>query len=170
MVRRRRLASRHRDAAGKPGWRIQGNHVGDRLGNLFTASTPVQHAACEAYIWDDTTRNYPSRISGASWLSPATRSPSSLQQSGVNVHRARRRTSTCPRFLAVGPAIPQQGHHEFRRPVRKPFCAIPAFLLLYGDVFGTSRANISARALAYVDFDGAAAAASLGENRPREAA
>ncbi len=121
------------------------------------ASTPIQHAACEAYIWDDVTKNYLAhqrRILSLTGNSIAGR----LQQAGIKVHRPE---GAFYLFLDFSPLAAQFRSKGINGsgPLCEQLLKDTGVSLLYGDVFGLDSEHLSAR-LAYVDFDGAAALAA----------
>ncbi len=149
---------------GAGGWRLGIAMLPEQLDGAFKqtmlgiasetyscAASPVQHAACEAYIWDQTTQDYLAhqrRILALSGNWNANR----LRRSGIGVENPE---GAFYLFLDFSQ------HAEFfaRRDITtsQKLCEHlmreTGVALLYGDIFGMESGYLSAR-LAYVDFDG----------------
>jgi len=130
------------------------------------ASTPIQYAACEAYIWDEITRNYLAhqrRILSLTGTWIADR----LQQAGIQVHRPEGAFYLFLDFSSLATPFRSKGIMSSGT-LCENLLRDTGVSLLYGDVFGLESNHFSAR-LAYVDFDGGAALAAsekIGLNQP----
>lgn len=116
------------------------------------ASTPVQHAACHAYVWDEATKNYLAhqrRILSLSGNWMANR----LREVGIRVHRPEGAFYLLLDFSRHAEALRQAGIASSQQ-LCEALLRDTGVSLLYGDVFGMPSNHLSAR-LAYVDFDGA---------------
>lgn len=121
------------------------------------ASTPIQYAACEAYIWDEVTKDYLAhqrRILSLSgdWIADR------LDKAGIRVHRPEGAFYLFLDFSAHAEALRQAGIASSQQ-LCDSLLRDTGVSILYGDVFGMPSNHLSAR-LAYVDFDGAAALAA----------
>jgi aspartate aminotransferase len=130
------------------------------------APTPIQHAACEAYIWDGVTQDYLAHqrrilsLAG-NWLA------NRLGQAGIGVHRPEGGFYLFLDFSAHADALRRAGIVSSQQ-LCEDLLRDTGVSVLYGDVFGMQPNQLSAR-LAYVDFDGAAALAAseaIGLERP----
>src|SRR5690606_44718 len=98
------------------------------------ASTPVQCAACQAYVWDDTTRAYLAhqrRILSLSGTWIADR----LSQSGIGVHQPEGGFYLFLDFSAHAEALRQRGITSSQQ-LCEALLRDTGVSLLYGDVFG----------------------------------
>lgn len=118
------------------------------------ASTPVQYAACHAYLWDEVTRSYLAHqrrilsLSG-NWMADR------LNQAGIGVRRPQGAFYLFLDFSIHAEALRQVGINSSQQ-LCEALLRDTGVSILYGDVFGMPSNHLSAR-LAYVDFDGAAA-------------
>jgi aspartate aminotransferase len=118
------------------------------------ASTPVQYAACQAYVWDEVTKCYlvhQRRILSLSgnWIADR------LNQAGIGVHQSEGAFYLFLDFSMHADALRRAGIASSRQ-LCEAILRDTGVSLLHGDVFGMPPNHLSAR-LAYVDFDGAAA-------------
>src|SRR5262249_20109347 len=116
------------------------------------APTPIQHAACPAYVWDDVTKRdlaHPRRILSlpGNWIADR------LNEAGIGVHRPDGAFYLFLDFSMRAEALRQAGIASSRQ-LCEGLLRETGVSLLYGDVFGMPPDHLSAR-LAYVDFDGA---------------
>jgi len=121
------------------------------------ASTPIQYAACQAYIWDNVTRNYLAHqrrilALAGNWIAER------LQKAGIKVHKPEGAFYLFPDFSPLAAQFRSKGIISSEK-LCEGLLRDTGVSLLYGDVFGLSSDHLSAR-LAYVDFDGAAALAA----------
>jgi len=130
------------------------------------ASTPVQYAACEAYLWDDVTKTYLAHqrrilsLSG-NWIADR------LNRAGIRVHGPEGAFYLFLDFSGHAEALRQAGIASSQQ-LCEGLLRDTGVSILYGDVFGMPSNHLSAR-LAYVDFDGAAALAAsekIGLDKP----
>lgn len=130
------------------------------------AAAPIQHAACEAYIWDQATQDYLAhqrRILAlcGNWMA------NRFQQSGIGCNNPEGAFYLFLDFSQHAEAFRAQGvtgSQKFCENLMKE----TGVALLYGDVFGMPSEHLTAR-LAYVDFDGAKAlqaSEKIGLNNP----
>lgn len=118
------------------------------------ASAPIQHAAVEAYIWDEATQNYLAhqrRILALSGTAMAER----FQQSDIIVEKPEGAFYLFLDFSQYAEAFAANGIMNSQQ-MCETLMRETGVALLYGDVFGMAPDHFTAR-LAYVDFDGAAA-------------
>lgn len=118
------------------------------------ASAPIQHAACEAYIWDQATQDYLNhqrRILSlcGNWMADR------FNKSGISVDKPEGAFYMFVDFSKHAEAFRQQGITTSQQ-LCEMLMKETGVALLYGDVFGMDSTYLSAR-LAYVDFDGAKA-------------
>ena len=118
------------------------------------AAAPIQHAALEAYIWDQTTQDYLAHqrrilaLSG-NWMADR------LQESGIGACNPEGAFYLFLDFTKHADAFRKQDITNSQQLCEK-LMKDTGVALLYGDVFGMEPGHLSAR-LAYVDFDGAKA-------------
>jgi aspartate aminotransferase len=118
------------------------------------ASTPVQYAACQAYVWDDVAKSYLAHqrrilsLAG-NWIAER------LSQAGIGVHRPEGAFYLFLDFSMHAEALRQAGMTSSQQ-LCEALLRDTGVSILYGDAFGMPSDHLSAR-LAYVDFDGAAA-------------
>ncbi len=130
------------------------------------ASTPIQYGACEAYIWDSTTKDYLAhqrRILAlcGNWIADQ------LNQAGIKVHRPEGAFYLFVDFSQLADQFRSKGITNSQK-LCEDLLRDTGVSLLYGDVFGMESDYLTAR-LAYVDFDGAealAASEKIGLNKP----
>lgn len=118
------------------------------------AASPIQHAACEAYIWDQATQDYLAhqrRILAlcGNWMA------NRFQQAGIGVNNPEGAFYLFLDFTKHSDAFRRQGITGSQK-LCENLMKDTGVALLYGDVFGMQQEQLSAR-LAYVDFDGAKA-------------
>ena len=118
------------------------------------AASPVQHAACEAYIWDQATQDYLAhqrRILAlcGNWMADR------MQKSGIGVNNPEGAFYLFLDFSQHAEAFRAHGIDGSQKLCEK-LMKETGVALLYGDVFGMPSDHLCAR-LAYVDFDGAKA-------------
>jgi aspartate aminotransferase len=118
------------------------------------ASTPVQYAACQAYVWDEVTKSYLAHQRRILSLS-GNRIADRLNQAGIGVHRPEGAFYLFLDFSMHAEALRQAGITSSQQ-LCEALLRDTGVSVLYGDVFGMPSNHLSAR-LAYVDFDGAAA-------------
>lgn len=130
------------------------------------ATLPVQLAACEAYRYDDVTRNYLAHqrrilaLSG-NWIAER------LQAAGVIVHKPEGGFYLFLDFSSLAAQFKAQGVTTSHQLCER-LLAETGVALLPGDAFGMESGHLSAR-LAYVEFNGAEALAAserIGLNQP----
>lgn len=118
------------------------------------AAAPIQHAACEAYIWDEATQNYLAhqrRILAQCGSAMAER----FREAGIGCHAPEGGFYLFLDFTTHTDALARAGITSSMK-MCEALMRDTGVALLYGDVFGMRPDQYSAR-LAYVDFDGAAA-------------
>jgi aspartate aminotransferase len=118
------------------------------------AALPVQLAACEAYRWNDATRDYVAhqrRLLAAigNWVADK------LANAGVRVHRPDGGFYLFPDFSGHADALRRAGVNSSQALCER-LLADTGVALLPGDAFGMAPHHLCAR-LAYVEFDGARA-------------
>lgn len=149
---------------GAGGWRLGIAMLPEELSGAFKetmlgiasetyscASAPIQHAACEAYIWDQATQDYLAhqrRILSlcGNWMA------NSFQASGIGVDKPEGAFYMFVDFSKHTEAFRQIGITTSQQ-LCEMLMQETGVALLYGDVFGMEPGYLSAR-LAYVDFDG----------------
>ncbi|HEU0117275.1 MAG TPA: aminotransferase class I/II-fold pyridoxal phosphate-dependent enzyme [Alphaproteobacteria bacterium] len=168
---------------GAGGWRLGVAMLPETLSGAFRetmlgiasetyscASAPIQHAACEAYIWDQATKDYLAHqrriisLSG-NWMAKR------LQQSGIGAEAPEGAFYLFVDFMKHAAALRQAGITTSQQLCEK-LMQETGVALLYGDVFGMEPGYLCAR-LAYVDFDGAAAlkaSEAIGLSKPLDEA
>ncbi len=115
------------------------------------AAAPIQYAACEAYIWDQATKDYLAhqrRILAQSGTWMAER----LQKSGIGAEKPEGAFYLFLDFSKHAEAFRRQGITGSQQ-LCEMLMRETGVALLYGDVFGMPKEHLCAR-LAYVDFDG----------------
>lgn len=118
------------------------------------AASPIQHAACEAYIWDQATQDYLAHqrrilaICGR-WMAER------FQHAGIGVNSPEGAFYLFLDFTQHSDTFRRQGIVSSQS-LCEQLMRDTGVALLYGDVFGMKSEQLSAR-LAYVDFDGSKA-------------
>lgn len=115
------------------------------------APTPVQRAACEAYVWNEATTSY-LRHQRRLLSALGQRVAAELTRAGVRVHAPTGGFYLLPDFSEHTDALARRGVRTASQ-LCTQLLADTGVALLPGDSFGLSPARLCAR-LAYVDFDG----------------
>jgi aspartate aminotransferase len=130
------------------------------------AAAPIQHAACEAYIWDQATQDYLAhqrRILSlcGTWMAKR------FEQAGIGCNSPEGAFYLFLDFTKQSESFKRHGIAGSQK-LCENLMKETGVALLYGDVFGMPADYLSAR-LAYVDFDGTKAlqaSQQIGLNTP----
>ena len=121
------------------------------------ASVPTQHGACQAYIWDNITKDYLAHQRRILSLL-GTWSADRLREAGISVHRPEGAFYLFPDFSLFANQFRDKGITSSQKFCEK-LMQETGVVLLPGDAFGMPPDHLSAR-LAYVEFNGTDALAA----------